>query len=265
MKKILLNILMLGTLGFIGWYVGKSVGFLAKQQLPITKKVNQTDIVTAVPQSLSNHDQNGVLRDPKENVDVKYVAIANTKPSEYRNLVLKNHLEKKISDLSLVFPNTNIGKSIVRLACFFNFGPASQAPEGKLVALEIDFLKAHPQQSFEVLREGMQKLDPKYYNEREFLIQIAAKLDISNDGKIELLSNELQRPVTEASNSPAFVARATALSTLLRISSDPAIIESTLRQALQVQSNNEFRKFLLITYESENPEEAKKLRNEFGL
>jgi hypothetical protein len=186
------------------------------------------------------------------------VAVAST--DAHDALIKERGLELKSAALKSTFAGGEAGAHLARLSTFLEFQTLSQSPEGQLFSEHLTWLREHPDAAFQGIRQGLPHLDREYTEERRFLLQFAAKLDVPEAAKFEMLAGELVRPVAGEQTFDG----AAALSALLETSSDPVEVESTLRRALQSQKDARTRDLYLSMYSTQEPDRARRLTEEFS-
>jgi hypothetical protein len=105
-------------------------------------------------------------------------------------------VEKKEEALKKVFPDTETGRSLVKVTALFAQGslPESNRQEASRMAAELASLRNHPDETVASLREGLKTLPDEYSQERQFLLQFASRLNADRSAITEMLSDEMKAP-----------------------------------------------------------------------
>lgn len=178
-------------------------------------------------------------------------------------------LAKKAADMNLTFPNTSAGKVAAIVATLVPYGQRPYNPDAfSLMGQELKFLNQHPADSLTAIEQGFAKLPDKYWAERQFLIQFAARLPVDKRKKLDFLAAELARPAPSTSSqlpSAAQYTGAIALDAILQITDKQSEVESILVPALKIKTTAQDRKVLLSRYRLVFPAAAARLSTQFGL
>lgn len=188
-------------------------------------------------------------------------------PPAYAKFFLRRSLKDKAEAMLKVFPPTETGKSLSLIATLLPYGTMeSDRPAVAALARQLGVLKTHPEEAFKDLQQGVQNLPSNYFRERQFLVQFAPRLNVSQEAKVQFLSSEINRPASLGTNGVpdvSFFNGAVALDTLIDTVHDPKIIEPILTQALAAQTTDQARLILLSRYERLDAEGAQRLRNQY--
>lgn len=178
-------------------------------------------------------------------------------------------LTKKAADMDLAFPRTSAGTVVAIVATLVPYGQRPYNPEAfSLMGHELEYLSQHPADSFTAIKQGFDKLPDKYWAERQFLIQFATRLRLSNQEKLDFLAAELKRPAPPTSSQlpgAASYTGAIALDAILQITRKQSEVESILVPALKTKTTAQDRKILLSRYRLVFPAGAAKLSTQFGI
>lgn len=194
-------------------------------------------------------------------------------PQEYRDALSGHRLEKRHSEVSAAFPPSDAGRALTRAVVLQAFR-ATHGTEGRLLEESLSLLRQHPGEAFADLRAGLRKLSDSYSDERQFLVQFASRLEVDRSKRLELLTEELARPVRAAGQDSQAAAIAalspvTALDSLLEVTGDTKALEPLIRDALKAHREKgtpkESQEALLSRYAGMDPERARRLREELGL
>jgi hypothetical protein len=191
-------------------------------------------------------------------------SLASIKPAQagsYEALVNAHGLTQKSQELARAFSDNEAGQKLSRMATLLSFGPAPKTPEGALVADQVEWLKAHPNDAFHGIAEGLAKVPAEYAQERQYLIQFAARLDVDDRMKFGFLGGQLERSAESTEGYDG----AAALSALLEVDHNSDDVEGMLRTVLEKQHDAKSREMLLSLYSAREPERSQKLKNELGI
>ena len=188
---------------------------------------------------------------------------------DYKALVQTRHLADKEQALSKAFPMSETGTACVHTLTLLPFAAPETFPnESAALASELGMLHAHPADALASIAAGVQALPDRYARERQFIIQIAARLNTDPAKRIAFLVAELTRPYRPSADphdQQAFFNGVIALDSLLELTKEPKVIQAALRQAFKANPSPQWRGLLLSRYEVADPKGAKELRAEAGL
>jgi hypothetical protein len=177
-------------------------------------------------------------------------------------------VEKKEESLRKIFPDTETGRSLAKVAALFSMGslPEANPQEAGRMAAELNSLRNHPDQTVADLREGLKTLPAEYAQERQFLIQFASRLNADRSMITEMLSDEMKVPVKlpqDKSLPLPFYTPATALDAMIDTGLEPAKIQQALMDALAAQTDPAAQLLLIGRYERIDRAGAAKLMEAF--
>jgi hypothetical protein len=129
------------------------------------------------------------------------------------------------------------------------------------VGNQVTWLQEHPEDAFKAIAEGLPHVGFEYSQERQYLMQFAAKLEVDERKKLEFFSVELDRSM---GNTKTFDGTA-ALAAMIQAARNPEDVEAALRHALEIQKDQKTRDVLLTFYSSHEPERSQRLRAELGM
>jgi hypothetical protein len=182
---------------------------------------------------------------------------ADGQQAAYFAILEKDHLDDKSHKLAAVFPHSDVGRALAHVTTLSDFSPGGDTPEGAFLAEENKFLESEPSEAFQVIHTHLGKLGSDFSSERQLLIQLVGRLDLDISEKSDFLFEEL--------NKGGKINKVVALSSLIQLGVDPTSIEAALRQSISGQVSYTSRLLLLSVYEAKYPEQARKIRDDFGL
>lgn len=183
---------------------------------------------------------------------------------KYSSLLAIHHLEDKDRALTAIFSPTESGRAISQTLTILKFSARPGSEESVLAQEKLDFLRAHPESTFEEIQKNIPKLKKEYSTDRQFLIQFVSKLNLPMNAKSSFFSEEFLRSnIPFDIHDPSSSTSSVTLSTWL--DQDPESVEPVLHQALRQQPDRNTQLILVSIYEKKFPEQAKKLRQEFNL
>lgn len=192
---------------------------------------------------------------------------------EYMSVVRQDHLEAKARAISLLFSQTDVGRALARSTTLMSFEPNDLTPEGRITSEAYHILVGDPQATFTEIQAAMSGLSLEMTGERQFLIQLAAKLNLDVGSKLDLLVEEFERIGEDQesnTNSPQEIERnklnsSVILWTMMGLDPDVSVVDPALRQLLGKFKAYDVRTFLLSIYQTKFPEEASKIRVDLGM
>jgi hypothetical protein len=188
----------------------------------------------------------------------------------YPALVERAKLAQKDTDMRSTFPATPTGGALARIATLYPYGlrQHNQA-EAKQMALDLGSLERAPAQSLTDLRAGLGKLAEKYWAERQFLLQIAARWKTDPAARVAFLQDEIARPVPkEDAKNPGDLSgynAAVAADALLYVVPDPKARASAIAAAMKRQTDPNVRLLVLSRHELVDPEGARGVAQQLGI
>jgi hypothetical protein len=185
--------------------------------------------------------------------------------TEYFSVLEKNHLEEKSRKMMGIFPRTEIGHALAQATTLSQFGPSSHTHEGRVVEELLKLLESEPHRTYTLIRSSVDRLSTDYTRERQFLYLLVARLDIETEGKIDFFLGELAKATSGGDSKANRLNSAVILLKLMQLENDSSLLGAALRQIFQEQTNYSLRSYLLSIYESKYPEEARKMRSDFGI
>jgi hypothetical protein len=185
---------------------------------------------------------------------------------KFNHFISKNHLELKVQELSTCFSNTPHGHALARIAALSRYARIIRSEEATYLNEQLNFINSRPEASIEDLKKNISKLGPQFSEERRFLITIVGKMNLGVEAKIDFLSDQLiQSPPVYDIQDPNSAQGTTALHTLIQITKDPRMIEPALHKTLSQLTDPNAKEKLLLIYGNQYPDQALKLRREFGM
>ena len=125
---------------------------------------------------------------------------------EVRGLMEKNKLMNYFQRLAPHFPEDESGQNLLVMTTFLEMHEQAGTIESKLVDAKIKELEANPEETMLALGVVMQRMGHHFPEEKQYLLQFTAKLDVPDEEKAELLVAEAKRPfdASEASGKARF-------------------------------------------------------------
>ena len=174
----------------------------------------------------------------------------------FESMARTRGLLQKSRELERAFPNSVAGQKLAQLSTLFAFVPVIGTPESAWANEQVQWLKENSREGFAALTAGVPRLSAEYSAERQYLIQLAAKLDVAQRSKMAFLEKELNRSRVSDFNALA------ALSAMMETLPDSREVEMAIRRTLRNQKDPKAREQLLSLYSAGEPSRAKNLRNE---
>jgi hypothetical protein len=184
----------------------------------------------------------------------------------YAEMLSQFRLTPKDADMRATFPTTGMGPALARIAVLYPAGMQQQnIPEARQMAMDQAQLGTNPEQSLADLRSGFQHLAGKYWAERQFLIQVAARLSVAQDRIVDFLKQEISRPVTTSDPTDlSDYSSAVAAEELIDIVSDAEKRDAALLEAIKAQPDKNIRALVISRYEMVDLERARRLADQAG-
>jgi hypothetical protein len=188
----------------------------------------------------------------------------------YAALVDRGRLAQKDKEMQAAFPATPTGVALARVATLYPYGLRQHnRAEAKQMSGDLGALAAAPAAALRDLRAGLARLPEKYWAERQFLVQMAARWKTDPGARVAFLQDEIARPVPkEAAANPgdlsAYTA-AVAADALLEVLPDPKARATALTAAMKRQPDPNVRVLVLTRHEMVDPAGAKSVAQELGI
>jgi len=191
-------------------------------------------------------------------------------PKPYEEIFTDRGLSQKNSDMQAVLPQTTTGLALVRISTLFPYGLGEDnLPEVREMARDSALLQEAPDQALKDLQSGLQKLPAIYWAERQFLIQIGARLKAPRASVIQFLTAEMSRPVKISAKDPtnlAYMSPVVAADMLVAIDSNTAERDAAFRQAVKAQqADKDLSRLILSRYEVADATRAMNLARQLEL
>ncbi|MBI2521754.1 MAG: hypothetical protein HYV97_15165 [Bdellovibrio sp.] len=123
-----------------------------------------------------------------------------------RSMIEKNKLMDYFQRLAPQFPEDESGNNLLLMTTFLELHERARTDESKLVDVKIKELEANPDEAMLALGIVMQRMGHHFPEEKQYMLQFVAKLDVPDEEKAELLVAEAKRPFdsSEASGKARF-------------------------------------------------------------
>jgi hypothetical protein len=197
------------------------------------------------------------------------ITSAMTIRKSYDEIVKQRGLTEKDAEMRKVFPQTATGAALARVATLVPYGlRQDNVAEALRMAEDLAVVNASPTPSLTDLRSGFAKLPEKYWNERQFLIQVGGRLAVSQSKVANFLTEEMTRSAKFSAENPrnlGYLSPVTAADTLLRVVTDSARRDAAFREAAKAQSDEMARRLVISRYELVDAVRAQALARELAL
>jgi hypothetical protein len=180
-------------------------------------------------------------------------------------LLERDKLDERERRLSAIFSHSEVGRALVRFTTLIEYSPEEDSTEGRLKSEAIHQLESQPVESLKEIRRSLSKLGPEFENEREVLIQFVEDLDLTLNEKMDFLSEVLAMRSPGLDIKQNKFSNAVALITMMQLEDDSRVVEDALRQSLRNQSNYSAKLLLIGIFEAKFPEQAKRIKGDFGI
>jgi len=193
------------------------------------------------------------------------------KEQQFQDLIKSNGLEKVYQDMATVFPETDVGQDLLKMATLIELEEQAGGPESKMVDAIKAKLQDRPEEVLNNLKTAFSNLPDKYSAEKQSLLQYASKIEASESARIDFLMNEAKRPIKYDENgryegvakyniSTAFYA----ITNVVGMKEDQ--IEPLLRNLLEAQQQDpEAQRLLIHTFSRISQDRANEIRKEYSL
>ena len=186
-------------------------------------------------------------------------------PKTYAEILSIRGLTQKDCDLRGRFPKTPTGAALARVATLVPLGlRQDQVPEARQMAQDLALIDAQPETALADLESGFRALPDQYWSERQFLIQVGARLQVPTAAILSFLTREMSRSANVPMENPSldYLSAVTAADTLVRVVTDPAQRDAAFRQAAQAQPNKNASLLILSRYGMVDSARATQLAND---
>jgi hypothetical protein len=187
----------------------------------------------------------------------------------YDEILKQRRLTEKDAEMRKVFTRTATGAALARIATLVPYGlRQDNVAEASQMAEDLALVNASPEPSLTDLRKGFSKLSEKYWNERQFLIQVGGRLAVSQSEVANFLTEEMTRSAKLSAENPhnlEYLSPVTAADTLLRVVTDPVLRDAAFRKAAKGQTDEMARRLVVSRYELVDAARARALARDLDL
>ena len=186
--------------------------------------------------------------------------------AQFTRLVARAGLGSKRRSLEAAFGRTAHGDSLTRVATLYRRASRREPSEESAAILgELDRLRADPEAALATLRQGLSKLPPSLERERQFLVQVAARLPANEQARAELLAGQIRRRPTAGDSPLAIFTAAVAVEQLAALTFDRARVRQVVADAVAARDELNYRRLLLAVLGKTDPQGAALLKQRHGI
>jgi len=167
-----------------------------------------------------------------------------------------------------LFPDTDTGRALLHLVMLAPRAVRQNDPAGGLYINEVHAIAQKPEAALRDVRAALAKMSSARANERQLLVQLASRLPIDREQRLQLLEEEMMKPAKlgpDGLPAPGFFNGTIALACLLDIARDAKEALPIVERAVRAQTNKDAQRVLLAAFYPSAPAQAKRLMNELDL